>query len=158
MPPPPPRSSGAPARWPTARGRRASGVAAAPRASRLRRAAGAPPARSEARARGARFKRPREDLVVVWWVVRALRRNYLRLAPQNLGEYLPAYSLGSAAADRGRGRIVVSAHAYLGTLVMVGMNKKNYSPPLNAIKELYYSKLRGKGHKMEEEPESCDEE
>ena len=29
--------------------------------------------------------------------------------------------------------------AYLGTLVMVGMNKKNYSPPLNAIKELYYS-------------------
>ena len=50
--------SGAPARWPTARGRRASGVAAAPRASRLRRA-------SEARARAARFKRLREDLVVV---------------------------------------------------------------------------------------------
>ena len=47
--------------------------------------------------------------------------------------------------------------AYLGTLVMVGMNKKNYSPPLNAIKELYYSKFRGKGHKMEE-PESGDEE
>jgi hypothetical protein len=42
----------------------------------------------------------------------------------------------------------------LGTLVMVGMNKKNYSPPLNAIKELYYSKFRGKGHKMEE-PESA---
>ena len=47
--------------------------------------------------------------------------------------------------------------AYLGMLVMVGMNKKNYSPPLNAIKELYYSKFRGKGHKMEE-PESGDEE
>ena len=43
------------------------------------------------------------------------------------------------------------------TLVMVGMSKKNYSPPLNAIKELYYSKFRGKGHKMEE-PESGDEE
>jgi hypothetical protein len=41
---------------------------------------------------------------------------------------------------------------------MVGMSKKNYSPPLNAIKELYYSKQsRGKGHKMEE-PESGDEE
>jgi hypothetical protein len=37
---------------------------------------------------------------------------------------------------------------------MVGMNKKNYSPPLNAIKELYYSKFRGNM----EEPESCDEE
>ena len=47
--------------------------------------------------------------------------------------------------------------AYLGMLVMVGMNKKNYSPPLNATKELYYSKFRGKGHKMEE-PESGDEE
>ena len=40
---------------------------------------------------------------------------------------------------------------------MVGMNKNNYSPPLDAIKELYYSKFRGKGHKTEE-PESCDEE
>ena len=47
--------------------------------------------------------------------------------------------------------------AYLGMLVMVGMNKKNYSPPLNTIKELYYSRFRGKGHKMEE-PESGDEE
>jgi hypothetical protein len=37
----------------------------------------------------------------------------------------------------------------MGTLVMVGMNKKNYSPPLNAIKELHYSKFRGKAHKME---------
>jgi hypothetical protein len=44
----------------------------------------------------------------------------------------------------------------LGTLVMVGMNKKNYSPPINAIKELYYSKFRGKAHK--EPVESCDEE
>ena len=41
---------------------------------------------------------------------------------------------------------------------MVGMNKKNYSPPLNAIKELYYSNFRGKAHKMEEPVESCDEE
>ena len=31
---------------------------------------------------------------------------------------------------------------------MVGMNKKNYSPPCNAIKELYYSNFRGKAHKM----------
>ena len=38
LPPPPPRSSGAPVRWLMARGRRASGVAAAPRS----RAAGAP--------------------------------------------------------------------------------------------------------------------
>ena len=37
----------------------------------------------------------------------------------------------------------------MGTLVMVGMNKKNYSPPFNAIKELYYSNFRGKAHKMD---------
>ena len=54
-------SSGAPARWLTARGRRASGVAAAPRP----RASGAPasPRRRvkwEARTRAARFKRPHE--------------------------------------------------------------------------------------------------
>ena len=52
------------------------------------RAAGA----SEARARGARFKRPREEPCALWWVVvvvvvRALTSNYLRLAPQNLGKY-----------------------------------------------------------------------
>ena len=32
---------------------------------------------------------------------------------------------------------------------MVGMNKKNYSPPFNAIEELYYSNFRGKAHKMD---------
>ena len=47
--------------------------------------------------------------------------------------------------------------AYLGMLVMVGMNKKNYSPPIDAIKALYFSKFRGKGHKQEE-PASDDEE
>ena len=40
---------------------------------------------------------------------------------------------------------------------MVGMNKKNYSPPIDAIKALYFSKFRGKGHKQEE-PASDDEE
>ena len=39
----------------------------------------------------------------------------------------------------------------------VGMNKKNYSPPIDAIKALYFSKFRGKGHKQEE-PASDDEE
>ena len=45
---------------------------------------------------------------------------------------------------------------YLGTLVMVGMNKKNYSPPLSAIKERYYSKFRGLG--IHDEPASDEEE
>ena len=57
LPPPPPRSSGAPVRWLMARGRRASG-ARAPRS----RAAGAP---WEARARAARVQTAGEDLVVV---------------------------------------------------------------------------------------------
>ena len=39
----------------------------------------------------------------------------------------------------------------------VGMNKKNYSQPINAVKVLYFSKFRGKGHKQEE-PASDDEE
>ena len=39
----------------------------------------------------------------------------------------------------------------------VGMNTKNYSPPIDAIKALYFSKFRGKGHKQEE-PASDDEE
>ena len=50
LPPLPPRSSGAPAQWLTARGRRASGVAAAPRS----RAAGAPAARGRRALGGAR--------------------------------------------------------------------------------------------------------
>ena len=89
LPPPPPRSSGAPVRWLMARGRRASGVAAAPRASRLRRAAGAPPARPRRRARAARHSngRPR-PLVGGGWVVRALGLNYLRLASPDRGKYL----------------------------------------------------------------------
>ena len=65
LPPPPPRSSGAAVRWLMARGRRASGVAAAqglaPPARRPR-AAGAP---WEARARAARVQTAGEDLVVV---------------------------------------------------------------------------------------------
>ena len=79
LPPPPPRSSGAPVRWLTARGRRASGVAAAPRS----RAAGAPATRRpaagapwEARARAARVQTAGEDLVVVvvvWWCAHQLR-------------------------------------------------------------------------------------
>ena len=32
----------------------------------------------------------------------------------------------------------------------VGMNKKNYSQPINAVKVLYFSKFRGKGHKQED--------
>ena len=39
----------------------------------------------------------------------------------------------------------------------VGMNTKNYSPPIDATKALYFSKFRGKGHKQEE-PASDDEE
>ena len=50
LPPLPPRSGGAPAQWLTARGRRASGVAAAPRS----RAAGAPAARGRRALGGAR--------------------------------------------------------------------------------------------------------
>ena len=34
---------------------------------------------------------------------------------------------------------------------------KTYSPPIDAIKALYFSKFRGKGHKQEE-PASDDEE
>ena len=67
LPPPPPRSSGAPVRWLMARGRRASGVAAAQGLAppeRRPRAAGAP---WEARARAARVQTAGEDLVVVWW-------------------------------------------------------------------------------------------
>ena len=50
LPPLPPRSGGVPAQWLTARGRRASGVAAAPRS----RAAGAPAARRRRALGGAR--------------------------------------------------------------------------------------------------------
>jgi len=47
---------------------------------------------------------------------------------------------------------------YLGKLVMVGMNKKNIKPPVQAIKELFYRKF-GKFGKNEDknEPSSDDE-
>ena len=66
VPPPPPRSSGAPVRWLMARGRRASGVAAAPRSH----AAGAPAARRRRAVGGAcacraRSNGRRRPLVVV---------------------------------------------------------------------------------------------
>ena len=65
VPPPPPSSSGAPVRWLMARGRRASGVAAAPRSHAAGAPAGAP---WEARARAARVQTAGEDLVVGgWW-------------------------------------------------------------------------------------------
>ena len=35
--------------------------------------------------------------------------------------------------------------AYLGVLVMVGANKKNFKPTVTAIMERYYAKYRGKG-------------
>jgi len=74
LPPPPPRSSGAPVRWLMARGRRASGVAGpplqglAPPASRPR-AAGAP---WEARARAAHVQTAGENLWW-WWCAHQLR-------------------------------------------------------------------------------------
>ena len=87
LPPPPPRSSGAPVRWLMAKGRRASGVAAAPRSlappARRPRAAGAP---WEARARAARVQTAGEDLVVVV-VVRTPTPNYLRQASPDRGKY-----------------------------------------------------------------------
>ena len=39
---------------------------------------------------------------------------------------------------------------YLGILVMVGINKSKFKPPLKAIKERFYSKFRGKGGEHEE--------
>ena len=71
LPPPPPRSSGAPVRWLMARGRRASGVAAAARS----RAAGAPATRRRRAVGGAcacraRSNGRRRPLVVVVVVVR----------------------------------------------------------------------------------------
>ena len=57
LPPPPPRSSGAPVRWLMARGRRASGVAAAPRSH----AAGAPAARRRRAVGGACACRARSN-------------------------------------------------------------------------------------------------
>ena len=38
---------------------------------------------------------------------------------------------------------------YLGKLVMVGMNKKFYKPPVAQIKERYYKMYRGKGSDLE---------
>ena len=73
LPPPPPHSSGAPVRWLMARGRRASGVAAAPRS----RAAGAPATRRRRAVGGACACRARsngrEDLVWWWWCAHQLR-------------------------------------------------------------------------------------
>ena len=94
VPPPPPRSSGAPVRWLLARGRRASGVAVAPRSHTAGVSGGAPPAR---RGRRVRVQTAREDLVVGgggWWVVRAPTPHYLRLASPDRGKYL--FSLSPA--------------------------------------------------------------
>ena len=65
LPPPPPRSSGAPVRWLMARGRRASGVAAAPRS----RAAGAPATRRRRAVGGACACRARSNgrRRPLWW-------------------------------------------------------------------------------------------
>ena len=107
LPPPPPRSSGAPVRWLMARGRRASGVAAAPRSlappARRPRAAGAP---WEARARAARVQTAGEDLVVGGGgggvVVRTPTPNYLRLASPDRGKYCRGvHSLRAPAARSG---------------------------------------------------------
>ena len=37
----------------------------------------------------------------------------------------------------------------LGILVMVGVNKKNYKPPVKDIKELYYRKFCGQGDSLD---------
>ena len=40
---------------------------------------------------------------------------------------------------------------YLGMLVMVGANKKRFAPSVQAIKERYYQKFRGKsGESLDE--------
>ena len=88
LPPPPPRSSGAPVRWLMARGRRASGVAAAPRS----RAAGAPATRRRRAVGGAcacraRSNGRRRPCVVVVVVVRTPTPNYLRQASPDRGKY-----------------------------------------------------------------------
>ena len=84
LPPPPPHSSGAPVRWLMAKGRRASGVAAAPRS----RAAGAPATRRRRAVGGAcacraRSNGRRRPLVVV---VRTPTPNYRRLASPDRGK------------------------------------------------------------------------
>ena len=88
LPPPPPHSSGAPVRWLMARGRRASGVAAAPRS----RAAGAPATRRRRAVGGAcacraRSNGRRRPCVVVVVVVRTPTPNYLRQASPDRGKY-----------------------------------------------------------------------
>ena len=87
LPPPPPHSSGAPVRWLMARGRRASGVAAAPRS----RAAGAPATRRRRAVGGACACRARsngrEDLVVGGGGGRTPTPNYLRQASPDRGKY-----------------------------------------------------------------------
>ena len=37
---------------------------------------------------------------------------------------------------------------YLAMLVMVGVNKKTFKPPVASIKERYYAMFRGKGGEL----------
>ena len=83
LPPPPPRSSGAPVRWLMARGRRASGVAAAPRSH----AAGAPAARRRRAVGGACACGARSNGLGTWDPRQEAPALYLELASQNLGKY-----------------------------------------------------------------------
>ena len=100
LPPPPPRSSGAPVRWLMARGRRASGVAAAPRS----RAAGAPATRRRRAVGGACACRARSNgrrrplVVVVVVVVRTPTPNYLRQASPDRGKYCSQTRVSSATS------------------------------------------------------------
>ena len=100
LPPPPPHSSGAPVRWLMARGRRASGVAAAPRS----RAAGAPATRRRRAVGGAcacraRSNGRRRPCVVV--VVRHTNSELpLRQASPDRGKYGFFFSLSSLVVDK----------------------------------------------------------
>ena len=111
LPPPPPRSSGAPVRWLMARGRRASGVAAAPRS----RAAGAPATRRRravggacaCRARSNGWRRPCGG--GWWWCAHQLRitSGRLPLCPDpRSGEVfyfnIPSIALGSLPSASAR--------------------------------------------------------
>jgi len=95
------RSAGT-VRWLMARGRRASGVAAAPRS----RAAGAPATRRRRAVGGACACRARSNgrrrpcvVVVVVVVVRTPTPNYLRQASQNLGKYILPLMVRAAQAS-----------------------------------------------------------
>ena len=97
VPPPPPCSSGAPVRWLLARGRRASGVAAAPRSH----AAGAPAARRRRAVGGACACRARSNgrrRPCGGWVVCAAHNAELPQAGfPDRGKYLVWYASGSNA-------------------------------------------------------------